>query len=107
MEILEPFKAWSLRLQGKCANDSIFDIFPAMDDLLTSLENARTRYNLETHSHHLRTSIDTVWALLNKYSLSSLSWFFKKECSMLIIIDTILSQHWLLFTMLQSPYTLG
>ena len=68
MEILEPFKAWSLRLQGKCANGSIFDIFPAMDDLLTSLENAQTRYNLETHSQHLRTSIDTAWVLLNKYS---------------------------------------
>ena len=60
MDILELFKARSLQLQGKWANGSIFDIFPAMNDLLTSLENARTQYNLETHSHHLRTSIDTI-----------------------------------------------
>jgi len=74
MEILEPFKAWSLRLQGKCSNGSLYDIFLAMDDLLSSLENARIQYSLDTHSPHLRTSIDTAWVLLNKYrqSLKSL-----------------------------------
>ena len=34
MEIQEPFKAWSLKLQGKCINGAIYEIFPAMDDLL-------------------------------------------------------------------------
>jgi len=74
MEILEPFKAWSLRLQGKWSNGSLYDIFPAMDDLLSSLENARIQCSLDTHSPHLRTSIDTAWVLLNKYrhSLKSL-----------------------------------
>jgi len=74
MEILESFKAWSLRLQGKCSNGSLYDIFPEIDDLLASLEKALIQYILDTHSPHLRTSIDTAWVLLNKYrqSLKSL-----------------------------------
>ena len=69
MEILEPFKAWSLKLQGKCMNEAIYDIFPAMDDLLSSLENAKGHYSasIESHSQHLKTSIDIAWVLLNKY----------------------------------------
>ncbi|RPA88696.1 hypothetical protein L873DRAFT_886571 [Choiromyces venosus 120613-1] len=66
MEILEPFKTWSLKLQGKCSNGSIYDIFPAMDDLLSSLEIAKLHYSLSTPSHHLQTSTDTAWAMLNK-----------------------------------------
>jgi len=71
MEILEPFKAWSPRIQGKLSNGSLYDIFLAMDDSLSSLENARTQYNLDTHSLHLTTSIDTVWVTLNKYVQSA------------------------------------
>ena len=69
MEILEPFKAWTLKLQGKCTNGAIYDIFPAMDDLLSSLENAKSQYSLsvEMHSEHLQTSIDIAWVVLNKY----------------------------------------
>ena len=69
MEILEPFKAWSLKLQGKNMNGAIYDIFPAMDDLLSSLENAKGHYStgIESHSQHLQTSIDIAWVLLNKY----------------------------------------
>ena len=77
MEILEPFKAWSLKLQGKCMNGAIYEIFPAMDDLLSTLENANTHYgtSIGSHSQHLQTSIDIAWVLLNKYvyNLSSKS----------------------------------
>jgi len=69
MEILKPFKAWGLKLQGKCMNGAIYDIFPAMDDLLSCLENAKGHYSssIESHSQHLQTSIDIAWVLLNKY----------------------------------------
>jgi len=40
-----------------------------MDDLLSSLENAKSQYSLsvEMHSEHLQTSIDIGWVVLNKY----------------------------------------
>jgi len=35
LNILEPFQVWSLRLQGKRKNSSLYEIFPAMDELLS------------------------------------------------------------------------
>ena len=69
MEILESFKAWSLKLQGKNMNGTMYDIFHAMNDLLSSLKNAKGHYStsIESHSHHLQTSIDIAWVRLNKY----------------------------------------
>jgi hypothetical protein len=76
MDILEPFKKWSLKLQGKRKNGSLYDIFPAMDELLTHLENAKILYcntgpgdstTSSIYSQHLRTSINCGWDTLNKY----------------------------------------
>ena len=41
-DILEPFRKWSLILQGKPKNRCLFDIFPAIDELLLHLENSIT-----------------------------------------------------------------
>jgi hypothetical protein len=68
LEILEPFKAWSLRLQGNCKNGSLYEIFPAMDELLSHLEAAKDLYaNPSQHGDHLRGSINSAWAKLDKY----------------------------------------
>lgn len=75
LNILEPFKAWSLRLQGKCKNGALFDIFPAMDELLSHLEEAKVLYgNPNMHGDHLRGSINCAWAKLDKYFPSLLDW---------------------------------
>ncbi|KAH0604073.1 uncharacterized protein H6S33_007104 [Morchella sextelata] len=44
IDILGPFRKWQLILQGKTHNGALHDIFPAMDELLTHLEDTRTRY---------------------------------------------------------------
>lgn len=67
LHILEPSKAWSLRLQGKRRNGSLYDIFPAMDELLSHLETAKMLYaNPELHGEHLHGSINCAWAKLDK-----------------------------------------
>ena len=68
LNISEPFKAWSLRIQGKCQNGSLYEIFPAMDELLSHLEAAKDLYaNLVKHGEHLRGSINNAWVKLYKY----------------------------------------
>ena len=68
MDILEPFKKWSLKLQGKCRNGALHDILPAMDELLAHLEDAKLRYSdASIHTQHLQTSINIAWNVLNKY----------------------------------------
>ena len=67
LHILEPFKAWSLRLQGKCKNGSLYELFPAMDELLSHLEEAKSLYaDPALHGEHLRGSINSAWAKLDK-----------------------------------------
>ncbi|KIX05612.1 uncharacterized protein Z518_03584 [Rhinocladiella mackenziei CBS 650.93] len=59
MDILEPFKKWPLKLQGKCRNGALHDILPAMDGLLAHLEDAKLQYNdTSIHIEHLRTFIN-------------------------------------------------
>ena len=68
MNILKPFKDWSVKLQGKCKNGSLYEIFPAMDMLLSHLEWAKTDYTIPgLHSEHLQGSINTAWAKLNQF----------------------------------------
>ena len=68
LNILEPFKAWSLRLQGKYQNGSLYEIFPTMDELLSHLEAAKDLYaNPVKHGEHLRGSINNAWVKLDKY----------------------------------------
>jgi hypothetical protein len=39
-----------------------------MDELLHHLEEAKVRYrNGETYGHHILTSINNAWGILNKY----------------------------------------
>ena len=72
-EVLEPFKYWTLRLEGNSTaknrpNGFIADVLPAMDELLHYLEEAKVRYwDRETYSTHILTSINNTWSILNKY----------------------------------------
>jgi hypothetical protein len=66
MEILEPFRKWTKRLQKKHANGCISDILPALDELQTHLEQAKVQYGSMTGSHVL-TMINNGWAVLDKF----------------------------------------
>ena len=71
--ILQPLKAWSLRLQSKNtnknrANGFIAEVIPAMDELLAHLEEAKIQYSdPEVYNPHIITSIQLAWSLLDKY----------------------------------------
>ena len=72
-DILEPFRKWSLILQGKQKNGCLFDIFPAIDKLLLHLKNSIAWFT-DTPYQHLRISIRNAWNILNKYyTLANLS----------------------------------
>jgi hypothetical protein len=66
-EVLEPFKYWTLRLEGNSTaknrpNCSIADVLPAMDELLYDLEEAKVRYR----DTHILSSINNAWSILNR-----------------------------------------
>ena len=73
--ILEPFKLVSLYLQGMSsdrnrANGYLSQILPAMDELLSHLEDAKSRYaDPNIYSSHIATSINHAWKILDKYRL--------------------------------------
>ena len=73
--ILEPFKRVSLYLQGMSsdrnrANGYLSQILPAMDELLSHLEDAKSRYaDPNIYSSHIATSINHAWKILDKYRL--------------------------------------
>ena len=64
MHILQPFRKWQLILQSKMHFGQLYDIFPAMDELLYQLEQSR-----EHDLPHIRTSVNLAWNVLNKYEL--------------------------------------
>ena len=66
-DILEPFKEWTNRLQVRYANGCVADILPTMDELLSSLEDAKAFYTAEGNSAHLVAMINNGWDILNKY----------------------------------------
>jgi hypothetical protein len=70
MDILEPFKTWTNRLQKKYCNGYVADILPAMDELLTDLERAKVFYQSAGQSNHLLTSINNAWDVLNRFVVS-------------------------------------
>jgi hypothetical protein len=41
LEIHQPFKKWTMLLQGSDTNASLADVIPAYDELLTHLEDQR------------------------------------------------------------------
>ena len=76
--ILMPFKRISLYLQGMStnrnrANGYLSQVLPAMDELLSHLEDAKTRYSDSSiYSTHILTSINHAWDILDKYILRSI-----------------------------------
>lgn len=70
--ILEPFRRWTLLLQGigterAQANGYIAHVLPAIDELLSHLEDCKKRYSdPQRYSIHLTSSINRAWAILDK-----------------------------------------
>ena len=67
MDILEPFKVWTNRLQLRYSNGCVADVLPAMDELLAHMEDMKAFYTQEGNSAQLVTSINNGWDILNKY----------------------------------------
>lgn len=63
MEILGPFKEWSMRLQVRYCNGCVADILPAMDDLFNVLEDAKLSYRAVPE---LIPMINNAWMVLDK-----------------------------------------
>ena len=70
MDILEPFKVWTNRLQLRYSNGCMADVLPAMDELLAHMEDMKAFYTQEGNSAQLVTSINNGWDILNKYVCS-------------------------------------
>lgn len=66
LRILEPFHRLILELEGRRQNGALWDVFPAMDELLNHLETCKTTYEA-AGSLHLTTSIKLAWSKLDKY----------------------------------------
>jgi len=72
-DIPSPFKVWSLQLQGLSSqkirpNGFGADVIPAMDELLSYLEEAKHNCSDESvYSYHIISSIHIAWSVLNKY----------------------------------------
>lgn len=72
LQILKPFRRLTLELQGtgtsrNHANGYQARVLPRMDDLLSSLEEAKHKYaNSSVYSVHILTSINHTWAILDK-----------------------------------------
>jgi hypothetical protein len=67
LEILQPFKKWTLILQQKDHSASIADVIPAYDELLSHLEEQKEYYTCDMDSASpLITAITAAWAKLNK-----------------------------------------
>ena len=70
MDILQHFRKWQLMHQGRQHYGQLHDILPAMDELLTHLEDTRQGFDTSERRNatkHIRTALDTAWSLLNKY----------------------------------------
>jgi hypothetical protein len=63
-EILGPFKEWSLRLQGRYSNGCVSDILPAMDELLSHVEDMKVQF---CRDPPLVRMIELGWNILDKY----------------------------------------
>jgi hypothetical protein len=65
-EILEPFRKWSILLQGK-GGAYLHEIIPAFDELLSHLEQQRSYQKiLAEPSPFITTSINNAWQKMNK-----------------------------------------
>jgi len=66
-DILAPFKEWTLRLQVRYSNGCVSDILPAMDELLSHLEEMKVRFHGDAP---LVQMIELGWCILDKYVTS-------------------------------------
>jgi hypothetical protein len=70
MQFLQPFRKWQLMLQGHRTQGALYDVLPAMDELLLHMEDRKTAYSAlpaDEVSLHMITAINNAWALLDKY----------------------------------------
>ena len=68
-EILQPFKKWTMTLQGK-RMASLFEVIPAFDELLSHLEEQRQYHNsLPSPSPFIVTSLNNAWSKLDKFDI--------------------------------------
>jgi hypothetical protein len=70
MQFLQPFRRWQLVLQGHRTQGALYDVLPAMDELLLHMEDRKAAYSSLTPdpiSDHMITAINNAWALLDKY----------------------------------------
>jgi hypothetical protein len=66
VELLQPFKKWTLLLQRKGGAARLSDILPAYDELLSHLETQREQHRAADSSLHILSSLTTAWIILNK-----------------------------------------
>ena len=70
MQFLQPFRKWQLMLQGYQTQGALYDVFPAMDELLLHMEDRKAAYTAlqsDEVTRRMITSINTAWVLLDKY----------------------------------------
>jgi len=64
-QILEPFHRLSRELEGNRSSGYLYDVFPAMDQLLSHLEEAKKMHG--GTSKYILDSIELAWSKLDKY----------------------------------------
>jgi len=70
MQFLQPFRKWQLMLQGYETQGALYNVLPAMDELLLHMEDRKATYSALPHDslcHYMITAINNAWALLDKY----------------------------------------
>jgi hypothetical protein len=66
LEILQPFKKWTLILQQRNTPAMLANVVPAYDELLTHLEDQQVyQSSLEHPTPHLVAAITSAWTKLN------------------------------------------
>ena len=70
VNVLGPFHKWQLILQGRKHHGQLHDIFPAMDELLSHLEERKSHYLASEatgyDTKHMQTAINCAWKILDK-----------------------------------------
>jgi hypothetical protein len=69
MQFQQPFRKWQLKLQGYQIQGALYDVLPAMDELLLHMEDRKAAYTApqsDEVTRHMITSINNAWVLLDK-----------------------------------------
>jgi len=70
MQFLQSFRKLQLMLQGHRTQGALYDVLPAMEELLLHMKDRKTTYSAlptDEVSLHMITPINNPWALLDKY----------------------------------------